>query len=81
MKLRELLNLLIDIKEEIGCSTPMICGGICRDKVLGRLDRISDVDITTGDKSIDYLCQEFYKKLNKTYDITKEVKMDIVQLI
>jgi hypothetical protein len=35
-----------------------------------RLDNISDLDITTGDKSIQYLAQEFGQELSKKYNVT-----------
>ena len=76
MRLRDLLDMLMEIKAEIGCSTPFICGGTPRDKWSGNLDKVSDIDITTGDKTIDYLMEEFSAKLNKKYNIKKEVMKD-----
>jgi poly(A) polymerase len=62
--------------KEIGASPPYICGGTPRDKYLGRLDNIADIDITTGDKTVDYLSQEFAIKLRKRFNITRKTMED-----
>ena len=54
----------------------MICGGTPRDRYLGHLENISDLDITTGDKTVDYLSQEFYELLGKKYNITRKSHAD-----
>ena len=76
MKLRELLQRMDTVHKKIGTSEPYICGGVPRDKYLKRLDRISDIDITTGDKSVDYLSQEFANNLKKDFNITRKVMDD-----
>jgi tRNA nucleotidyltransferase/poly(A) polymerase len=76
MKLRELLSKLIEVQESIGASKPYICGGTPRDKYMGRLDNISDLDITTGDKTVDYLSQEFSIALRQQYDVTRKPMPD-----
>lgn len=76
MKLRELLQELEVVKNEIGASQPYICGGTPRDKHMGRLDNIADMDITTGDKTVDYLSQEFAIALRKKYNITRKTMED-----
>jgi tRNA nucleotidyltransferase/poly(A) polymerase len=43
---------------------------------MGRLDNISDLDITTGDKTVDYLSQEFAINLRQTYDVTRKPMPD-----
>lgn len=60
----------------IGSSSPMICGGTPRDKYLERLDNISDLDITTGDNTVDYLSQEFSSNLRKNYNVTRKTMPD-----
>lgn len=70
MKLRELLQEMQDIQKKIGSSEPYICGGTPRDRFMRRLDNISDLDITTGDKSVQYLSQEFGAALSKKYNVT-----------
>lgn len=72
MKLRELLQQMKSVQQEIGASTLYICGGTPRDKFLKRLDNIADIDITTGDKSVDYLSQEFAIKLRQKYNVTRK---------
>lgn len=76
MKLRELLTQMKSVQQKIGSSEPYICGGTPRDKFLGRLDNISDLDITTGDKTVDYLSQEFATELKKKYDIVRKTMED-----
>lgn len=76
MKLRELLDQLMEVSDKIGTSTPFICGGTPRDRFMNRLDHISDIDITTGDKSVDYLSQEFAIHLQKKYNITRKTMDD-----
>jgi len=65
MKLKDLLNLIENIAENKGFSKPFICGGVPRDKYLDKLDNISDLDITNGDKTIHYLAKEFSIELAK----------------
>lgn len=59
-----------EVQQKIGSSEPYICGGTPRDRFMKRLDNISDLDITTGDKSIQYLAQEFGQELSKKYNVT-----------
>jgi tRNA nucleotidyltransferase (CCA-adding enzyme) len=73
MKLREILQQLIETQKKIGSSVPMACGGVVRDKYMNRLDNISDIDITTGDRSVEFLSQEFAIDLKKKYDVTRKV--------
>jgi poly(A) polymerase len=76
MKLRELLSQLKEVQQNIGASDPYICGGTPRDKAMGRLDNIADIDLTTGDKTIDYLSQEFAIILRRQYNVTRKTMED-----
>lgn len=76
MKLKELLNKLIEVQKKIGVLEPMICGGVPRDKVLNRIKKISDLDITNGTNTIDYLSQEFATELKKNYNIVRKTMPD-----
>src|SRR5271157_4394181 len=76
MKLRELLLELKKTQEEIGAAPAMICGGVPRDKHMGKLENIADMDITTGDKTVDYLSQELAIDLRKKYNITRKTMED-----
>lgn len=76
MKLRELLSEIKKVQVEAGTSDVFICGGTPRDKVLGRLSKLSDLDLTTGDKTVDYLSQKFYSYFNKKYSITRKIMSD-----
>lgn len=64
------------VQEEIGSSVPYICGGTPRDKYMGKLENVADIDITTGDKTVDYLSQEFYLDLRKKYNVTRKTMDD-----
>jgi tRNA nucleotidyltransferase/poly(A) polymerase len=76
MKLRELLQQMQAVQQQIGTSTSYICGGTPRDKFMGRLDNVADIDITTGDKTVDYLSQEFAIQLRKKYNVTRKTMDD-----
>lgn len=64
------------VQENIGASAPYICGGTPRDKYMGKLENLADLDITTGDKTVDYLSQEFYLELRKKYNVTRKTMED-----
>jgi poly(A) polymerase len=72
MKLSELLSTLKNVQTKIGASDFFLCGGVARDKYMKRLDNISDIDITSGDKSISYLASEFENELKKKYNLMKK---------
>lgn len=76
MKLRELLQQLVAVQRAIGASTPYITGGTPRDKFMNRLDNVADIDVTTGDKTVDYLSQEFAIQLRKKYNVTRKTMDD-----
>lgn len=76
MKLRELLSKMQEVQKNIGASEMYLVGGTVRDKLLGNIGNISDLDITNGTKDIDYLSQEFAKELKKTYSITRKTMED-----
>lgn len=76
MKLRELLQELKRVQVAIGASQPYICGGTPRDKHMGKLENISDLDICNGDKTIDYLSQEFYLSLRRQYKVSRKTMED-----
>jgi tRNA nucleotidyltransferase/poly(A) polymerase len=76
MKLRDLLQEMKRVQVQIGVSQPYICGGTPRDKHMGKLENIADLDITTGDKTVDYLSQEFAIALRKRYNVTRKTMED-----
>jgi len=76
MKLKDLLTEIKEIQEKIGASEVMICGGAARDKFLNNFSKLSDIDLTTGDKSIQYLSQETYNVLSKKYNVSKKNMID-----
>lgn len=75
MKLKELLDNLQQIADETDCSQPMLCGGAAREKFMGRLSKVADLDITNGDKTIIKLSTIFAKELGKKYAL-KRTEMD-----
>ena len=76
MKLRDFLTEIDKIHKELHTSKPMICGGIPRDKALNILDKIGDLDLTTGDKTINPLFVGLTKELNKKYKIDYDIMGD-----
>lgn len=65
MKLTEILNLLVELSKEHNTSTPYITGGVPRDKLLGRLSDIEDIDITTGDSTVHDLARVFWEAVRE----------------
>lgn len=63
MKLSQLLSFISRLADERGISTPFICGGLPRDKVLGLTSNLADIDLTTGDQGVHYLAKEVAIKL------------------
>lgn len=76
MKLRELLSIIEKISQEKGISSPKLCGGLVRDKVLKRISKINDLDITTGDETINYLAKEMFIYLGKQSHIDMKQAKD-----
>jgi len=78
MKLNEILTLLIKLAKENNLSTPFLCGGAVRDKVIGRLDRLKDLDITTGDEGSHYLAEEFAIHLKLPHKIMADGHIQVM---
>jgi len=76
MKLKELLNEINKVHLEAKTSKPYICGGVVRDKYMGNLQNIADLDLTTGDKTINVLGEEFYNKFKDKFKIRTELAKD-----
>ena len=76
MKLRELLQQLEEVRRQINVPPVFVSGGTPRDKFMGRLDNVSDIDLTNGSRTIDYLSQQFYEELRKKYDIKRITASD-----
>ena len=79
-----ILNKLNEISNDFGISKPYICGGIPRDKLLGLLNKIEDIDITTGDQSVhilaDKLAEAFRAKITTTKDGHKTVIIENLKI-
>jgi tRNA nucleotidyltransferase/poly(A) polymerase len=77
LKLSNILKLIDYIHRKIGCSTPYICGGLPRDKIIkGNLKTVSDIDITTGDDTVKYLADEVYLALKRKFNVFKKEHKD-----
>lgn len=76
MKLHELLSIIEKISIRKKTSRPLLCGGVPRDKVLERLNKIEDLDITTGDSTIQNLAKETSIILNRKFNITTKIMDD-----
>ncbi len=76
MKLKELLQQLQEVQQKIGASEVFSCGGFPRDRYMHQLDNVSDLDVTTGDKTIQYLAQEFNAELAKKYNVAYRTHND-----
>lgn len=76
MKIKDLLLKIDDIHKINKTSKPYVCGGVARDKFMGRLDNISDLDITTGDTSVQFLAQEFLNAMKKDYNVQSKLGID-----
>jgi tRNA nucleotidyltransferase/poly(A) polymerase len=69
MKLRDALNLIAQIAKENDLSEPFIVGGVPRDKVLGRLNELVDLDLSTGDEGSKFLSKELSLRINAPYKL------------
>jgi poly(A) polymerase len=53
-------DILLEVKrlaKDNGLSEPYIVGGLPRDKILNRINKVEDIDITSGDESIHQLAE------------------------
>ena len=50
MLIRQLLNVISELANANQLSRPYLVGGVVRDKLLGILDKVEDLDITCGDE-------------------------------
>jgi len=70
MTLKEILDIIIKLSQDENISTTYICGGIPRDKLLHKItDKITDIDLTNGDKSISLVADKLYDILSENYKI------------
>ena len=76
MKLRDLLAQIRRTQEDINASTVYLCGGAARDRYMDRLDKLEDIDLTTGDKTIDLVAIKLFDALKQNYTVTKKTMLD-----
>jgi tRNA nucleotidyltransferase/poly(A) polymerase len=76
LKLRELLATISGIAAKNKIAAPMICGGAVREKVMGKLTKLSDIDITNGEPSIKNLAREVELELGKKFSVKSKMMDD-----
>ena len=69
MKLRELFSRIEAIGRDHGIGQIFLCGGAVRDRMLGILDKLGDIDLTTGDAKVKNLASEVTNDLSKDFSI------------
>jgi len=57
MRLNDFLSFVSLIAKKNGLSQPYLVGGVPRDKILGILDRLNDIDVTSGDADVHALAR------------------------
>lgn len=63
MRLSQFLLKIDKIAKENNISPCFCVGGVPRDRILANLNKLNDIDLTTGDDSIHYLAKELSIKL------------------
>lgn len=76
MKLRELLTDIKNIQKEINSSTVYICGGAARDRYMDNLKKLDDLDLTTGDKTIDLISVKTFELFKEKYKVSRKKMTD-----
>ncbi len=76
MKLHELLRDIGGITKRLGTAEAMICGGVAREKVMGNIGDISDIDITTGDDTVKFVAKELAILLGRHYSFDQNTMPD-----
>lgn len=75
MKLIKLLKIIEVLASNNKISTPLLCGGLVRDKLLGLSNNLNDIDITTGAEDVHLLARlatELFSKLGADSSISKD---------
>lgn len=72
MKIRDILDLIVLVAKKNGLSEPFIVGGIPRDKLLNRLDKLNDLDVSTGDEGSKFLGKEVSLELKAPYKLLED---------
>lgn len=76
MKLKEIFDQIKIIQKQHNTSTVYCCGGMPRDRYMQKLNNVSDIDLCSGDKSIDIVSEELYNFLSGKYNVTRKVMPD-----
>jgi tRNA nucleotidyltransferase/poly(A) polymerase len=75
MKLLDQISL---IAQQNGTSTPYICGGLPRDKVLGKASDFKDIDLTTGDETVHALANAVHNAIPGEFKIMDDKHATLV---
>ena len=67
MSIKGILSRVAQLASAKGISEPYIVGGLPRDKLLGNISNIDDIDLTTGDESIHELAKLVSISLKQQY--------------
>lgn len=76
MKLEELLNTVQTVHRTYNTSEVFLCGGTVRDKYMGRLDNVDDLDFTTGDQTIKVVAAGLRDYLKNKYRVAYKMMDD-----
>ena len=74
--MREVLSVISRLANDKRLPTPYIVGGLPRDKVMGKIENIDDVDITTGSDKSNYLSKLVYYYISKSFPDASFKEMD-----
>jgi tRNA nucleotidyltransferase/poly(A) polymerase len=66
MNVKGILSRVAQLARSKGISEPYIVGGLPRDKVLGKITNIDDIDLTTGDESVHELAKLVAEAFRRT---------------
>ena len=67
MVILDILAQITTLAKENGIPEPFIVGGLPRDKMLGRVSKANDIDLTTGDESIHKLADLCARTFHRDY--------------
>lgn len=76
MKLKDLLIDMEKVRTKIDVAPAYFTGGVVRDRIMNKIENVSDLDFCNGEQSIGYLSEEFYNFLSKNYNVTRKIMND-----
>jgi tRNA nucleotidyltransferase/poly(A) polymerase len=76
LKLRQLFTVIDKIGKDNSIPNIYLCGGAVRDRILGTLDKLEDIDLTTGGADVKNLAVEISRELSKSFAIESKQMED-----